>query len=71
MRTCIGCRRRRPQAELVRFVRAADGSVIRGRRLPGRGAWLCSDTEDACRRAAERRGAFARAFRVAGRTEPR
>ncbi|MGH9215911.1 MAG: YlxR family protein [Acidimicrobiales bacterium] len=63
IRTCVGCRRRRPQVELERFVRSPEGSIVEGRTLPGRGAWLCKDTLAACRERAERRGAFARAFR--------
>nr|MBO2503475.1 YlxR family protein [Thermoanaerobacterales bacterium] len=58
IRTCIGCRRRRPQSELVRFVRGPDGNPVEGRTLPGRGAWLCRDTLDACRASAVRRKAF-------------
>ena len=37
--------------------------AVEGRTLPGRGAWLCRATLDACRALAVRRGAFARAFR--------
>ncbi len=61
VRTCIGCRRRAPQHELVRFVVTADGEVREGRTLPGRGAWLCRSP--ACLALAIRRRAFARAFR--------
>lgn len=42
-RTCLGCRRRRPRAELIRIVRGPDGEGcydLEGR-LPGRGAWVC------------------------------
>ena len=42
MRSCVGCRNKRPQAELIRFV--ASGSELLpdlGRRLPGRGAYAC------------------------------
>ena len=42
-RTCLGCRRQRPRAELIRIVRGPDGSGrfdLEGR-LPGRGAWVC------------------------------
>ena len=67
VRTCVGCRRRAPQAELVRFVAGPDGSPREGRTLPGRGAWLCRDTVEACRALADRRGAFERAFRGAGK----
>jgi predicted RNA-binding protein YlxR (DUF448 family) len=66
-RTCVGCRRKAPQSELVRFVRGSDGSPVEGRTLPGRGAWLCRATLEACRAQAVRRGAFARAFRTGGK----
>jgi predicted RNA-binding protein YlxR (DUF448 family) len=60
-RTCIGCRRRRGQDELVRLV-ADRGRVVRARPgAPGRGAYLCPD--ESCLDAAEKRRAFARAFR--------
>ncbi len=42
-RTCLGCRRQRPRAELIRIVRGPDGAGcfdLEGR-LPGRGAWVC------------------------------
>ena len=47
IRRCVGCRRRYPQAKMVRFVRSpggwnADPAGERGRQ-PGRGAYLCSD----------------------------
>jgi predicted RNA-binding protein YlxR (DUF448 family)/ribosomal protein L7Ae-like RNA K-turn-binding protein len=42
-RTCLGCRRQRPRAELVRIVRGPDGAAVFDleARLPGRGAWVC------------------------------
>jgi predicted RNA-binding protein YlxR (DUF448 family) len=42
-RTCLGCRRQRPRAELIRLVRSPEGAGcfdLDGR-LPGRGAWVC------------------------------
>lgn len=42
-RTCHACRRKAPQAELLRFVRSPEERVtldLRGK-LPGRGAYLC------------------------------
>lgn len=45
-RTCLGCRRQRPRAELIRIVRNPDGAGcfdLDGR-LPGRGAWVCPST---------------------------
>ena len=60
-RTCVGCRRRRDQSELVRLV-LKEGRVIPGSAgAPGRGAYLCPDTT--CLAAAEKKRAFARAFR--------
>lgn len=60
-RTCIGCRTRRDQAELVRL--KVEGGLVRLARpgSPGRSAYLCPDPR--CLEAAERRRAFARAFR--------
>jgi uncharacterized protein len=62
-RTCIGCRRARPQRELARLVRGRDGRVIvdDGRRAPGRGAYVCRDAE--CVDKALRVGQLAHAFK--------
>lgn len=60
-RTCVGCRTRRPQGALVRL------TVVNGRVIPawpgapGRGAYVCPAEE--CLEAADKRRAFARAFR--------
>lgn len=40
LRTCVGCRRKRPQQELIRIGRDSDGAVSLGAG-PGRGAYLC------------------------------
>jgi len=44
-RTCIGCRKVRPKAALLRLTRAADGrvEVDEGGRAEGRGAYVCPD----------------------------
>jgi predicted RNA-binding protein YlxR (DUF448 family) len=39
-RTCAGCGRKAPQAELVRFG-AVDGRLHEGRTIPGRGVYTC------------------------------
>jgi uncharacterized protein len=39
-RTCAGCGRKAPQAELLRFT-AQDGHLVSGRLEPGRGAYTC------------------------------
>ncbi|MBI4562260.1 MAG: YlxR family protein, partial [Candidatus Rokubacteria bacterium] len=43
VRTCIGCRGRRPKSALVRLVREPDGLVglDRSGTAPGRGAYVC------------------------------
>ncbi|HEY7601633.1 MAG TPA: YlxR family protein [Methylomirabilota bacterium] len=64
VRTCLGCRRVRPQGELLRIVRTADGHVepdLR-RRAGGRGAYLCR--RDACLTECVRRGRWPQAFRA-------
>ncbi|MFJ3958682.1 YlxR family protein [Arthrobacter sp. NPDC090010] len=69
LRTCIGCRRREPQELLVRLtIEPASHGVNRvvldaRRRMGGRGAWLHPATE--CLALAQRKRAFARAFRGA------
>jgi predicted RNA-binding protein YlxR (DUF448 family) len=44
-RTCIGCRKVRPKASLLRLVRGTDGRVEVDERgaAPGRGAYVCPD----------------------------
>lgn len=62
VRTCVGCGRKAPQRELVRFV-APDG-VLRAdaeSRLPGRGAYTCR--RPSCFERAAARRAFARTLR--------
>ncbi len=61
-RTCVGCRAKRPQTELVRCVVSADGTVAISRTAPGRGAWVCRGQSDCLRNAIKRRG-FERTWR--------
>ena len=44
-RTCVACRTERQKRDLVRVVRAPDGTVALDRtgKAPGRGAYLCAD----------------------------
>ena len=46
-RTCVACRKVRPDRELIRLVRISDGSVgvDTGRKKVGRGAYLCPEPE--------------------------
>jgi len=62
VRTCVGCRRARPKAELVRLVRRPDGAVAPDAVGPGRGAYVCDDP--ACMERAVKGGRLAQAFRT-------
>ena len=48
MRMCVGCREMRPKRELIRVVRAPDGTVSMDPvgKKPGRGAYVCR--QEAC-----------------------
>ena len=51
LRTCVGCRTKRPQHELIRIARDSDGAVSIGVQGAGRGAYVCrsrSCIEKAC-----------------------
>ena len=60
IRTCAGCGRKAPQAELVRFA-VRNGELVRGRTVPGRGAYTCRRL--ACFERAVDRRAFNRILR--------
>ena len=63
-RQCMGCRERKEKRELIRVVRAPDGTVsldFRGK-APGRGAYICPD--QACLKKALRSKALDRSLEV-------
>ena len=62
-RTCVATREAKPVEELIRFVRAPDGTVVPDlkRELPGRGVWVTA-TADAVRTALKKK-AFVRGFK--------
>jgi|SRR5262249_35116022 len=63
-RTCVACRQTNAKRQLVRVVRAPDGSVTidpSGKRS-GRGAYLCSTVE--CWDAGLKRGVLPRALKI-------
>jgi predicted RNA-binding protein YlxR (DUF448 family) len=60
VRTCAGCGRKAPQAELIRFA-VLGGALAQGRALPGRGAYTCRRL--ACFERAVARRAFNRVLR--------
>ncbi|WP_239160378.1 YlxR family protein [Virgisporangium ochraceum] len=70
VRTCIGCRKRVPASELLRFVAVeSQAGTFRlvadaARKLPGRGAHL--HPGPGCFALAQRRRAFGRSLRVTG-----
>jgi predicted RNA-binding protein YlxR (DUF448 family) len=66
IRSCIGCGRKAPQNELMRFV-AKDGVLVAGPREPGRGAYTCRRL--ACFERAVARRAFNRTLRRNVRVE--
>jgi predicted RNA-binding protein YlxR (DUF448 family) len=65
LRTCLGCRQRAPQSDLIRVV-VVGGALVADlhRRMPGRGAYLHPDLQ--CLERAAKRRAFPRALRVEG-----
>jgi predicted RNA-binding protein YlxR (DUF448 family) len=60
IRSCIGCGRKAPQGELLRFAAAA-GQLLPGTGIPGRGAYTCRRL--ACFERAVARRAFNRTLR--------
>lgn len=62
LRQCLGCREMKPKRELIRAVRSPEGEVsldFRGRK-PGRGAYVCPNSE--CLKKARKARALERAF---------
>jgi uncharacterized protein len=60
IRSCIGCGRKAPQGQLLRFA-AVDGQLVPGADVPGRGAYTCRRL--ACFERAVSRRAFNRTLR--------
>ena len=66
-RSCVGCGRKAPQSELVRFA-AREGQLVAGPDEPGRGAYTCRRLS--CFERAVSRRAFNRTLRRNIRVEP-
>jgi uncharacterized protein len=66
VRSCIGCGRKAPQADLLRFV-AKEGVLVAGVGEPGRGAYTCRRLS--CFERALARRAFNRTLRRNVRVE--
>jgi uncharacterized protein len=67
IRSCVGCGRKGPQHEFLRFV-AKDGVLVPGSGEPGRGAYTCRRLP--CFERAVSRRAFNRSLRQTIRIEP-
>jgi predicted RNA-binding protein YlxR (DUF448 family) len=69
IRTCVGCRKQRPQDDLIRLSRRADGSVVVDTRhlAGGRGAYVCWNAD--CAAGAFDSGRLRKALRCAGPME--
>jgi len=66
-RTCVGCGRKAPRVELLRFVEAG-GDLRLGPKAPGRGAYTCLRL--ACFERAAARRAFNRTLHATVRVDP-
>jgi predicted RNA-binding protein YlxR (DUF448 family) len=63
IRMCVGCRRRYGPDMLFRLAIGADGRLMTGRQVPGRGAWVCAATS-ACFDRAVAKNALTHALRA-------
>jgi len=63
-RTCLGCRKKAPQSQLVRYVAGPGAELLVDYRhkLPGRGCYTCLDSE--CMALAVRKKLFSRALKI-------
>ncbi len=59
---CTGCSVRKPKSELIRIVRSPEGdiSIDKTGKKPGRGAYICNDTE--CLKKVRKSGRLGRTF---------
>ncbi len=64
LRKCVGCGEQKTKRELIRIVRSPEGDVSLDRtgKLPGRGAYICSD--ETCLQRAIKTKAVQRALQV-------
>jgi predicted RNA-binding protein YlxR (DUF448 family) len=67
LRSCVGCGRKAPQSELLRFV-AKEGRLVAARTGPGRGAYTCRRLS--CFERAVARRAFNRTLKRSVQVEP-
>jgi hypothetical protein len=63
VRTCVGCRSRKEQQLLTRYVSNEMGQPVVSRTASGRGAWMCAESAS-CFEAAMKMRAFDRAWKT-------
>ena len=63
VRTCVGCRSRKEQQLLTRYVPNEMGQPVVSRTASGRGAWMCAEAAS-CFEAAMKVRAFDRAWKT-------
>ena len=63
VRTCVGCRSRKEQQLLTRYVPNEMGQPVVSRTASGRGAWMCAESAS-CFEAAMKVRAFDRAWKT-------
>lgn len=65
LRMCLGCRAMKSKGELIRVVKSPEGviSLDETFKAPGRGAYICKDSE--CFKRALKTKALSRAFKTA------
>lgn len=65
MRQCVGCREMHPKKDLIRVVKSPEGEIsldAKGK-MPGRGAYVCSNSD--CLARAKKSKAISRALDIA------
>jgi predicted RNA-binding protein YlxR (DUF448 family) len=67
VRRCVGCGRRAPQGELLRFA-VRDGQLVPEREAPGRGVYTCRRL--VCFERAQAQRGFARSLRRSVQVDP-
>lgn len=76
-RTCVACRKKRPQAEFLRFSKGLDGVwgmdrwLVRPKVRTGRGVYLCADSPECWQEKRLRRTFGAQSAKVATMLETR
>lgn len=64
-RTCVACRKKRPQGELLRLTQLQGGWAVQNRQRTGRGVYLCADSPECWQEKKLRRTFRAQAAAVA------